>query len=67
MSPDNGPEWMAVVRRLTQEREALRAALEEVQEELAERSDVVDGADGTPSPNWAMSLLMRVQDALGES
>lgn len=45
--------------------EALQDVLEEVQEELAERSDVVDGADGTPSPNWAMSLLMRVQDALG--
>lgn len=27
MSPDNGPDWMAVVRRLTQEREALREAL----------------------------------------
>lgn len=40
------------------------AVLEEVSDELDNRSDVVDGPDGQPRANWAMSLKRDVDEAI---
>lgn len=40
----------------------LEALLAEVREALAERQDTVDTNDG-PSPNWAMRLVGRIEEA----
>lgn len=40
------------------------AALIEVAKECGNQFDIVDGADGTPAPNWAMRLHSQIEYAL---
>jgi len=42
----------------------LEAKLAEVKEEAADRMDVVDGADGTPSPDAWMRLYTSIEEVL---
>lgn len=41
-------------------------ALSECAEYLAEREDVVDGSDGQPRPNEAMSLLLSIDRTIAK-
>lgn len=43
----------------------LDAALDDVEEFLEDQEDVVDGADGEPTANKAMTLLMALRLARG--
>ena len=56
----------AIVRKAADESERLRAALQELMEFVDEYSDVVDGDDGVPEPNRAMSLLVIARAALAK-
>ena len=45
----------------------LEGAIQELMEFVDDYSDVVDGDDGAPEPNRAMSLLVMARDVLGRS
>lgn len=45
---------------------AMTSALQQCEDYLDGRADVVDGSYGEPSPNAEMSLLSEVQEALGK-
>ena len=42
----------------------LRSFLDDVEEYLADRSDVIDGDDGFPAPNREMSMLTELRQLL---
>ena len=46
--------------------DALESVLQEMMEFVENYSDVVDGEDGQPEPNYAMSLVTMAQDVLEE-
>ena len=46
--------------------ERLEGTIQELIEFIENFSDVVDGDDGQPEPNQAMSLLMMAQDVLDD-
>jgi len=45
----------------------LEGVIQELMEFVDDYSDVVDGDDGAPEPNRAMSLLVMARDVLGRS
>jgi len=45
----------------------LEGVIQELMEFVDDYSDVVDGDDGAPEPNRAMSLLLMARDVLGRS
>ena len=45
----------------------LEGAIQELMEFVDDYSDVVDGDDGAPAPNRAMSLLVMARDVLRRS
>ena len=49
----------ADLKRLLEERQALLDALAELADHIDEETDVDDGSDGHPRPNWAMRLCNR--------
>ena len=47
--------------------EKLEGVIQELREFVDDYSDVVDGDEGAPEPNRAMSLLVMARDVLGRS
>lgn len=58
-------ELAAINLSLARENVAMRSALQEAEEYLDDRSDVIDGDYGEPHPNREMRLLTEVRAALG--
>ena len=52
------------VERSKKRVDALESVLQEMMEFVENYSDVVDGEDGQPEPNYAMSLVTMAQDVL---
>jgi hypothetical protein len=52
------------VERSKKRVDALESVLQEMMEFVENYSDVIDGEDGQPEPNQAMSLLRMAQDVL---
>jgi len=54
------------VERSKERIDILECAVQELMEFVVKYSDVVDGEDGQPEPNYAMSLVTMAQDVLEE-
>jgi len=57
--------WRKAMTPTAYEIERLRSVLQECYDFVDKYADVVDGDDGQPEPNEAMSLLGLINEALG--
>lgn len=58
-------DFVALGRGESMDRQEVIALLADVAEALDNYSDVDDGKDGQPVPNWAMSLTRRIEEMMG--